>query len=134
MSNKTHTLQLQYYPTIDDKPRIINSTLDELVTDWEGECKFCPENDAEIFSIVLDGNQLIGSESLPIGITFIGCISYLKSLFSGNFRKITDIEWDFDDDIAVLPTEVLVPKDWDDDKINDWLSDTYGFCVNCWAG
>ena len=50
-------------------------------------------------------------------------------------RQITNIEWDTDgEDIPELPTEVLVPKDWDDDEVTDWLSDTYGFCVYGWAG
>lgn len=50
-------------------------------------------------------------------------------------RQITNIEWDTDGEyIPELPTEVLVPKDWDDDEVTDWLSDTYGFCVYGWAG
>ena len=50
-------------------------------------------------------------------------------------RQITNIEWDTDGEyIPELPTEVLVPKDWDDDEVTNWLSDTYGFCVYGWAG
>lgn len=60
--------------------------------------------------------------------------------------KLTEIDWDtddFDETSAIemgtdeplweLPKEiddVEFPEDVDDETIADWLSDTYGFCVN----
>ena len=50
-------------------------------------------------------------------------------------RQITNIEWDTDGEyIPELPTEVLVPKKWDDEEVTNWLSDTFGFCVFGWEG
>ena len=48
------------------------------------------------------------------------------------------IDWDIDhDDYINLneqdllpPTEVELPDDIQEDEIADWLSDTYGWCVN----
>lgn len=43
-----------------------------------------------------------------------------------------DIRWDTDGDDPLnlkLPTEVEIPEEsWDDDRISDYISDTYGFC------
>ena len=49
-----------------------------------------------------------------------------------------NIDWDIDhDDYINLneqdllpPTEVELPDDIQEDEIADWLSDTYGWCVN----
>lgn len=51
--------------------------------------------------------------------------------------KITNIEWDYEIDSddanenVDLPTEVQVPEglELDEDEIEDYLSDEYGFCV-----
>ena len=47
----------------------------------------------------------------------------------GNTRLIL-VDWD--DDGENLPTKVKVPTDIDDEDVADYLSDTYGFCVNGW--
>ena len=47
----------------------------------------------------------------------------------GNTRLIL-VDWD--DDGENLPTKVKVPTDIDDWEVADYLSDTYGFCVNGW--
>ena len=39
---------------------------------------------------------------------------------------------DWDDDGENLPTKVKIPTDIDDEDVADYLSDTYGFCVNGW--
>ena len=39
---------------------------------------------------------------------------------------------DWDDDGENLPTEVKIPTDIADEDVADYLSDTYGFCVNEW--
>ena len=39
---------------------------------------------------------------------------------------------DWDDDGENLPTKVKIPTDIDDEDVADYLSDTYGFCVNYW--
>ena len=39
---------------------------------------------------------------------------------------------DWDDDGENLPTKVKIPTDIDDWEVADYLSDTYGFCVNGW--
>ena len=51
--------------------------------------------------------------------------------------KITNITWETDGlepEELGLPTEVELPKDIDanDDAINDYLSDTYGWLVIDW--
>ena len=58
-------------------------------------------------------------------------------------KKIAfDIDWDtenddfleYDEDDALdLPTEVEIPNDIEEDDITDYLSDTYGFCVNSYS-
>ena len=47
----------------------------------------------------------------------------------GNTRFIM-VDWD--DDGENLPTKVKIPTDIDDEDVADYLSDTYGFCVNGW--
>ena len=47
----------------------------------------------------------------------------------GNTRLIL-VDWDDDDEN--LPTKVKIPTDIDDEDVADYLSDTYGFCVNGW--
>ena len=47
----------------------------------------------------------------------------------GNARLIL-VDWD--DDGVNLPTKVKIPTDIDDWEVADYLSDTYGFCVNGW--
>ena len=47
-------------------------------------------------------------------------------------RKAVNIIWDYDeelDDEIVLPFQVYIPDDIDDEHISDYLSDTFGFCV-----
>lgn len=49
--------------------------------------------------------------------------------------KITNITWETDGEEVVLPTEVDLPNSIepdDDDAINDYLSDTYGWLVIDW--
>ena len=48
---------------------------------------------------------------------------------NGNTRLIL-VDWD--DDGENLPTKVKIPTDIDDEDVADYLSDTYGFCVNYW--
>ena len=45
----------------------------------------------------------------------------------GNTRFIM-VDWD--DDGENLPRSVEIPTDIDDEDVADYLSDTYGFCVN----
>lgn len=47
----------------------------------------------------------------------------------GNTRFIM-VDWD--DDGENLPRRVEIPSDIDDEDVADYLSDTYGFCVNGW--
>ena len=47
----------------------------------------------------------------------------------GNTRLVL-VDWD--DDGVNLPTKVKIPTDIDDWEVADYLSDTYGFCVNGW--
>ena len=49
--------------------------------------------------------------------------------------KITNITWETDGEEVDLPTEVDLPNDIrsdDDDAINNYLSDTYGWLVIDW--
>ena len=39
------------------------------------------------------------------------------------------LEYDENDDLD-LPNEVEIPNDIDEEMIADYLSDTYGFCIN----
>lgn len=75
---------------------------------------------------------------------------YLLDAQSGNYRHLIDISVemcerlneengstrlilvDWDDDGENLPTEVKIPTDIADEDVADYLSDTYGFCVNGW--
>ena len=47
--------------------------------------------------------------------------------------RIITINWDTDGENVGLPKEVLVPGFISDDEVSDYLSDTYGFCVNSWS-
>ena len=47
----------------------------------------------------------------------------------GNTRFIM-VDWD--DDGENLPRTVEIPSNIDDEDVADYLSDTYGFCVNGW--
>lgn len=47
--------------------------------------------------------------------------------------KVTDIKWVTDGEVVELPTEVEIDDDLSDDKIADYLSDTYGYLVDCFA-
>ena len=76
--------------------------------------------------------------------------NYLEDAKSGDYRHLIDISVemcerlngedgntrlilvDWDDDGENLPTKVKVPTDIDDEDVADYLSDTYGFCVNGW--
>jgi hypothetical protein len=50
--------------------------------------------------------------------------------------KIYNIDWDTDnldeeyEEEIILPNEVELPNNTDEDMIADLLSDMYGFCVN----
>ena len=44
-------------------------------------------------------------------------------------RIATNIEWDTDGEDVVLPSEVEIPDNIEEDAIADYLSDEYGFCV-----
>ena len=52
-------------------------------------------------------------------------------------RRVTDIVWCADPDGGFgedeLPTEVDIPADVEDDKIADYLSDTYGYLVDAFV-
>lgn len=54
---------------------------------------------------------------------------------------ITEIDWDFDDENCCVapPVDIVddipditddMPNDEKDDAVANWLSDTYGWCVN----
>lgn len=76
--------------------------------------------------------------------------NYLKDVQSGDYRHLIDISVemcerlnekdgstrlvlvDWDDDGENMPTKVKIPTDIDDEDVADYLSDTYGFCVNEW--
>lgn len=42
------------------------------------------------------------------------------------------IRVDWDDDGAMMPKEICIPNSILDDDVADYLSNTYGFCVNSW--
>ena len=42
------------------------------------------------------------------------------------------IKVDWDDDGAEMPEEITIPNFIPDEDVADYLSDTYGFCVNSW--
>ena len=136
MAKRTHTLELKFIPTHSNRSRTLKITAEELIKDWDSDtCTIAPENDARVRSAVLDGKELVGTPAVPKNISFYGFAYYLQMLLSGKYRQVTSIEWDTDgEDIPELPTEVLVPKKWDNEEVTDWLSDTYGFCVYGWAG
>ena len=48
---------------------------------------------------------------------------------------LVSVNWDTDGVPSCelgLPDVVRVPRDIPSDEISDYLSDTYGFCVNSW--
>ena len=51
---------------------------------------------------------------------------------NGEDRNTRLILVDWDDDGENLPRTVEIPSDIDDEDVADYLSDTYGFCVNEW--
>ena len=75
--------------------------------------------------------------------------NYLEDAKSGDYHHLIDVSVemcerlngeentrlilvDWDDDGENLPTKVKIPTDIDDWEVTDYLSDTYGFCVNGW--
>ena len=76
--------------------------------------------------------------------------NYFKDAHSGNYRHLLEISEemceklngesentrmvtvDWDDDSETLPTKVRIPTNIADEDVADYLSDTYGFCVNFW--
>lgn len=46
---------------------------------------------------------------------------------------VSNIKWDTDGEIVDLPTEVEVGDDLSDDEVADYLSDTYGWCVESFS-
>lgn len=45
-------------------------------------------------------------------------------------RIAFNIDWDTENDDLDLPNEVEIPNEIDEEMIADYLSDTYGFCIN----
>ena len=133
---KTHSLELKFITTLSYRSRTLKITAEELIKDWNSDsCIIAPENAARVRSAVLDGEELVGTPAVPKDINFYGFAYYLQMLLSGKYRKVTNIEWDTDGEPAPwLPTEVLIPKKWDDEEVTNWLSDTYEFCVFGWEG
>ena len=43
--------------------------------------------------------------------------------------KAINIQWDTDNEMIDLPTEVEIPEGYSEDEVVDYLSDEYGFCV-----
>ena len=43
--------------------------------------------------------------------------------------KAINIQWDTDDQVVDLPTEVEIPEGYSEDDVADYLSDEYGYCV-----
>jgi len=43
--------------------------------------------------------------------------------------KVTEIEWDTEEDEIDLPKEVYINHDIEEDEIVDFLSDEYGWCI-----
>lgn len=76
--------------------------------------------------------------------------NYFKDAHSGNYRHLLEISEemceklngenentrmvtvDWDNDGETLPTKVRIPTNVADEDVADYLSDTYGFCVNFW--
>lgn len=48
------------------------------------------------------------------------------------YRTASNIVWDKDGEDVDLPTTVTdIPGDLEDDEVADWLSNEYGWCVEC---
>lgn len=76
--------------------------------------------------------------------------NYLEDAKSGDYHHLIDISVemceklngenentrmvtvDWDNDGETLPTKVRIPTNIADEDVADYLSDTYGFCVNFW--
>ena len=43
--------------------------------------------------------------------------------------KAINIQWDTDDQVVDLPTEVEIPEGYSEDDVADYLSDEYRYCV-----
>ena len=43
--------------------------------------------------------------------------------------KAINIQWDTDDQVVDLPTEVEIPEGYSEDDVADYLSDEHGYCV-----
>ena len=43
--------------------------------------------------------------------------------------KAINIQWDTDDQVVDLPTEVEIPESYSEEEVADYLSDKYGYCV-----
>ena len=43
--------------------------------------------------------------------------------------KAINIQWDTDNEMIDLPTEVEIPEDYSEDEVADYLSDEYGYCI-----
>lgn len=53
-----------------------------------------------------------------------------ETLIQESDMRLIRVDWD--DDGAMMPKEISIPNSILDDDVADYLSDTYGFCVNSW--
>lgn len=78
-------------------------------------------------------------------------VDIMNAIFNGEFEhyfidtedvsmKAVDIKWDIDEEdfdneteyeaaLSLLPTEVEIPNDIEEDDVEDYLADKYGYCV-----
>jgi hypothetical protein len=127
---------------VDGKKFSVSTTASELLEDWYDDCNMCPENDADIYNVMIDGKyhaELCTIHNTDKPITFESLMRKLEC----NLKLIaSNIEWDLDDieDAAekaainenVLPAEVKIPiyvAVKGDDAITEYLSNTYNYCV-----
>lgn len=55
--------------------RIISMSVYELIDDWRGDCKICPENDAIVMSAIVFDEELIGNK-IPVNSDFEAVMKY----------------------------------------------------------
>ena len=82
-------------------------------------------NEEEIDSYLTDAKSSDYNHLIKVSVEMIAKCNSGKD----GGRKIM-VDWD--DDGTGISTEIRIPDSITDDDVTDYLSDTYGFCVNAW--
>lgn len=81
--------------------------------------------------VLIDGEDKYDADTGAEFITNDDCFLVWFKFIEGNYMRVaTEIMWETDGYDVILPTEIEIPKDIENDFISDYLSDVTGFLHN----